>query len=189
MRIIFTHCLLLSTFLLFAQEAKLKKNPRGQYEISEVVTLDSFPAAQLYFNSTLFLANAFQGVRETSQIKDKKAMSVATKGSFPVSIENSYGEIIKAKTYFTLVIQSQENMYKYTISDFYFGHTEETGITSYASYNDRRGIAMSLKQWQEIEVQSEAFLEAFIADLKEEMSQQEILCKEVLSARKKLARH
>lgn len=177
--------LLLSTISLFAQETQFLKRIKGQIEVSEVVLLDSLPASQLYFNSTLFLNEAFNGVRETSQIKDQKTKYVATKGSFPVSIINGYGDDIKAKVVFTLIIQSRENAYKYTLNDFYFAYTEETGITSYASFNDHRGLAMSPKQWQQVEIQAEAFIREFVTDLKEQMSQTEILCKEMLSMQKK----
>jgi hypothetical protein len=86
---------------------------------------------------------------------------------------------------FTLVIQSRENMYRYHLNDFYFAYTEETGITSYASLNDRRGMAMSPKQWKDVESQADEFLSTFIHSLKEKMTQTEVLCKEVLSAQRK----
>lgn len=185
MKTIYLLIALLCATGLFAQEPQLKKNLQGHIELSEVVVVDSFPVSQLYLNATLFLANAFNGVRETSQIKDEKAKSVATKGSFTVTIENSYGDEIKAKTFFTLIIQCKENMYRFMLNDFYFGYTEETGITSYASFNDHLGVAMNKKQWQEVELQTEEFLRNFIDDLKTEMSQKVILCKEMLAANKK----
>ncbi len=185
MKLFYSLLAILCTVNLLAQELKLKKNPQGHTEITEVVSLDSFSVAQLFFNSKLFLSSAFRGVRETSQIKDEKARYVATKGSFPVVIVNGYGEEVSAKVVFTLIIQSKENMYKYSLNDFYFAFTEETGITSYASFNDRRGVAMTPKQWQEVHDQSEAFLSVFIADLKQQMQQTETLCKEALTAKKK----
>lgn len=177
--------LLFTTISLFAQETQFLKRIKGQIEVSEVVHLDSFPASQLYFNSTLFLNEAFNSVRETSQIKDQKTKYVATKGSFPVTILNGYGDELNAKVVFTLVIQSRDNAYKYTLNDFYLAYTEETGITSYASFNDYRGLVMTPKQWQQVEVQAEAFIQEFVIDLKEQMSQMEILCKDMLSMQKK----
>lgn len=188
MRILYTTLPLFFTVTLFAQDNPLLKRTPDQVEISEVVQLDSVPAPQLYYNSTLFLNEAFQGVRETSQIKDKKTKYVATKGSFPVFITNSYGDEVKAKVVFTLIIQCRDNMYKYTLNDLYFAFTEETGITTYASFANRRGLSMSPAQWQEVEVQTEEFFSAFTADLKKHMAQQEILCKEVLSMHKKRSR-
>jgi hypothetical protein len=185
MRLFYTLIAIFCITISNAQETRLLKKVRGQVELSEVVTLDSFSAAQLYFNSKLFLADAFHNVRETSQLKDDKAKSVATKGSFPVSITNGYGEEIKAKVVFTLIIQSKENMYRYTLNDFYFAFTEHTGITSYASFNDRLGVAMNPKQWQEVEIQAEEFFTTFIEDLKLQMVQTELLCKEAASAQKK----
>lgn len=185
MRILYTTLPLFFTVNLFAQDSPLLKKTNNQVEVSEVVQVDSLPAPQLYFNSTLFLNEAFQGVRETSQIKDKKTKSVATKGSFPVFITNSYGEEISGKVVFTLIIQCRDNLYKYTVNDLYFAFTEETGITTYASFVDRRGIAMSPAQWQQIEEQTEAFMRRFVGDLKEQMAQQVILCKEMLSMNKK----
>ena len=188
MRFIYTTLLIFSAISLFAQEARLLKRTGERLEVTEVVLLDSFPSSQLYYNSTLFLSEAFQGVREMSQLKDPKAKSVATKGSFPVSVINGYGEEIKAKVVFTLIIQCRENAYKYSLNDFYFAYTEETGITSYASLNDRRGLSMSPRQWQEVEKQTEEFVSLFVEDLKEQMSQQEILCKEMVSLQKKKAK-
>jgi hypothetical protein len=169
----------------FGQEISFAKNQQGQVEVTEVIRKDSFPAAQLFLNAKLFLANAFHGVRETSQIKDEKTKSVATKGSFPVVIENGNGDEIKAKVVFTLIIQSRDNMYKYVINDFYFAFTEESGITSYASFDDHRGIGMTKKQWQDVETQTTAFLQPFIEDLKIQMSQSEVLCKEMLAMQRK----
>jgi hypothetical protein len=188
MRLIYTSLPFFFTVNLFAQDSSLLKRSPDQVEVTEVVQLASFPASQLYFNSTLFLDEAFQGVRETSQMKDKKTKSVATKGSFPVFITNGYGEEIEAKVVFTLIIQCQENKYRYALNDLYFAYTEATGITSYASFNNRRGLSMSPKQWQEVEAQTETFVRQFTADLKERMAQQEVLCKEVLSMNKKKSR-
>lgn len=163
---------------LFAQDSILQKNSKGDIEIAEVVIIDSFPSVQFYFNSKLFIEQAFSGVKETAQLKDEKAKSVATKGSFPVTIINGDGVEIKAKVYFTLLIQSKENMYRYTINDLYFGYTEITGITSYASFNDRRGILIHTNQWKQIEQQAKTFFASFTETLKETMQQKEILCKE-----------
>jgi hypothetical protein len=176
---------LLCTMPLFSQETKLQRNNQGQVEVTEIVQVDTIPSTQLYFNAKLFFSNFLMNVRETAQIKDEKTKTVATKASFPVTIENAIGEEIKAKAVFTLVIQAKEKMYKYVINDFYFAYTEESGITSYASFNDRRGVAMNKKQWQEVESQAEAFLQSFVLDLKKHMVQKEILCKELAQASKR----
>lgn len=170
---------------LFAQEKKLQRNTHGHIEISEVVQLDSFPAAQLYFNARLFLNSLYQHNSETIQLWDDKSKSVATKASFPVMITNRRGDEIRAKATFALSIQSKDNLYKYTIDDFYFAYTEETGVTSYASFNDRLGLSMSPKQWQQVEAQTEDFLRRLIPDLKEQMRQKLVLCKELIHAKKK----
>jgi hypothetical protein len=185
MKHIFTLPALFCMLQLSAQDLRPAKTTKQVYERVEVVQLDSFPASQLYFNSTLFLADAFSGVRETSQIRDAKAKSVATKGSFPVTIQNAHSEELDGKVVFTLVIQSRENMYRYHINDFYFAYTEETGITSYASLSDHLGMAMTPKQWKEVESQADQFLGTFIQSLKQKMTQTEVLCKEVLSANRK----
>lgn len=176
---------LFCTSCVFAQNAKSLNAGLRKVEYSEVVTLDSLPAAQLYFNSRLFLAEAFHGAREGAQIKDDKTKTVATKGSFPVVIQNGEGDDIRAKAVFTLIIQCREGMYRYTLNDFYFAYTEETGITSYASFNDRLGVGMTRKQWQEVEQQTEEFVRSFVEDIKSHMVQTEILCKEVAMMRKK----
>ena len=170
---------------MFAQETRPHRNIPANVEFSEVVRADSFPSAQLYLNAKLFVSNVFHNVRETAQIKDDKTQSVATKGSFPVTIENGAGEEIKAKTFFTLVIQAKDNVYKYVINDLYFAYTEETGITSYASFNDRLGVAMTKKQWQEVEDQTTVFVQGFIQELKEQMLQKDIVCKELAQANKR----
>lgn len=176
---------LLLTAPLLAQETKLQRNNLGQVEMTEIIPVDSLPSSQLYFNAKLFLSNAFHDVRETAQIKDERSRTVATKASFPVIILNGDGEEIKAKAVFTLVIQAKENLYKYVINDFYFAYTEESGITSYASFNDRRGVAMSKKQWEQVESQANAFMQNFLLDLKENMVQREILCKELAQLHKR----
>lgn len=185
MRKLYLLLALFGTNAIFAQETKPQRNAPANVEFSEVVRADSFPSAQLYFNAKLFVNSVFHNVRETAQIRDDKTQSVATKGSFPVTIENASGEEIKAKTFFTLVIQARENVYKYVINDLYFAYTEETGITSYASFNDRLGVAMTKKQWQQVEDQTNVFVKAFIQDLKEQMLQKDLVCKEVLQANKK----
>lgn len=176
---------LLCSLGLLAQENKLTRNKLNQVELTAAVPVDSFPAAQLYFNSQLFLNNVFQNVRQSAQIRDEKTKMVATKASIPVTIRTEDGAEISAKTYFTLIIQSGEGGYKYAINDFYFGYTEETGITSYASFNDRLGVVMSKRQWLQVEAQTEAFLESFVQELREQMMQKEILCKELLHAGRK----
>lgn len=176
---------LLCSSSLFAQEVKKQRNTIQEVEFTEVVAVDSFPAAQLYLNSKLFLSKAFSGVREAAQIKDDKAKKVATKGSFPVIIKNAYGEEIKAKTYFTLIIQSRDGMYKYSLNDFYFAYTEETGITSYASFNDHLGVGMTKEQWKDVDNQTAVFVKMFIQHLKEEMLQKEVLAKDVSFAKAK----
>jgi hypothetical protein len=169
----------------FAQNSKKQNAAFRNVEYTNVVTLDSFPASQLYFNAKLFLTSAFHSARESAQIKDDKTQTVATKGSFPVVIQNADGENIKAKTFFTLIIQVKQGMYKYMLNDFYFAYTEETGITTYASFNDRMGVFMNKKQWQAVEEQTEEFVKSFVDDLKGHMVQTDILCKDMLTATKK----
>lgn len=190
MKQVFLFASLLCTSLLFAQEMKMVRNNQNQIELTEIVPVDSLPAAQLYLSAQLFLNNSFQNVRQSAQIRDEKNKTVATKASIPVNIESGDGEVISAKTFFTLIIQSKDNGYKYTINDFYFGYTEETGITSYASFNDRLGVVMTRKQWQQVENQTEGFMKNFVQDLKDRMLQKDILCKEVMQAfkKKKLAK-
>jgi hypothetical protein len=185
MKQIFLLWAMLCTCALFAQNEKKKISSYHAVTYSEVVRMDSVPSAQLYFNAKLFLTNAFHGARESAQIKDDKSKTVATKGSFPVVIQNGNGEDIRAKAIFTLLIQTRDGMYKYTLDDFYFAYTEETGITSYASFNDRLGVVMANGQWQEVEAQTDVFAKEFIATMKEHMSQQDILCKELSMANRK----
>ncbi len=185
MKQIFTLPAVFCSLLLSAQSHRSGKTATPEFERNEVVVLDSFPAAQLYFNSTVFLTDAFQGVRQTAQIKDEKTRSVATKGSFPVIIQNSHGEEIGGKVVFTLVIQSRENMYRYQLNDFYFAYTEESGITSYASFSSHLGMSMSARQWKDVETQADQFLSSFIPSLKQQMAQTTVLCKELLAANRK----
>lgn len=188
MRIFYSTLPFFFSIPVFSQDSSLLKRSADQVEIAEVVQLDSFPSSQLYFNAAMFSHAAFQEERSVSPLKDKKTRSVANRGAFPVVITNSQGDEIGARVIFTLHVQCEENMYRYSLSDLYFAFTESTGITSYASFNDRRGLAMSPRQWQEVEVQTEAFLRRFTADLKAQMVQQEVLCKEVLSMHKKRSR-
>lgn len=169
---------------LLAQEKKLQRNNLGHVEVAEVVRLDSFSSAQLYCNAQRFLASFFENARETAQLKDERAKSVATKASFAVTVLNSYGEEIKAKTYFTLMIQARENMYRYSLDDFYFAVSEHSGITSYASFNDRKGIGMSKNEWEQVEAQTEDFINSFVQDLKEHMLQTDFICRETFQSKK-----
>lgn len=181
-------CLLVFLFCAsasFAQNENLVRNNRNQIELTEVIVVDSFPAAQLFLNAQLFLKNVFQEERSSAQIRDEKAKVVGARASISVTIESVGGEELSAKAYFTIFIQSKENGYKYTIGDFYFGYTEETGITSYASFTDHLGVYMTKKQWQQVETQTAGFMNGFVQDLKQQMLQKEILCKEMLSKQRK----
>jgi hypothetical protein len=170
---------------LFAQEPALQKDPGGPVEITEVILLDSFPAAQLFFNAKLFLSNASNRIKEASSSRNEKARSIGAKVSFPVIITTGRGGEINANVDFIIGLQCKESQYSYTLTDFYFAYTEETGITSYAAFKDRIGVLMTPKQWRQVEAQSEVFISAFVSRLKEQMLQTELLCKEVLAANKK----
>ena len=185
MRLIFTLFAVVCITKLSAQELRLLKKVRGQVELSEVVQVDSFTAAKLYFNAKLFLAEAFQGVRETSQIKDDKVKFVATKGSFPVFVAKENGDELAAKVVFKLMIQCKDNMYKYTFNEFYLATTAYTGVTLYASFNDRLGVTLTPQQWQQVEQQAEEFFDDFASDLKIQMAQTDIPFEEVVVTHKK----
>ena len=188
MRIFYTTLPFFFSIPVFSQDSSLLKRTADQVEISEVVRLDSFPSSQLYFNAAMFSHEAFEEERSVAPVKDKKTKSVANRGAFPVVITNRKGDEIGARVVFTLHVQSEENSYRYTLSDLYFAFTEASGVTSYASFGDRRGLAMSPRQWQEVEDQTETFLRRFTAELKEQMVQHDVLCKEVLSMHKKRSR-
>ena len=160
---------LLCTLQGLTQDAKMPRNNLNQVEYSEVVKLDSIASTQLFFNSNSFINTAFHDARNTAQLKDEKTKTIATKGSIPVTVEVANGETITLKTLFTLILQCKDEYYKYTLKDFYFAYTEETGVTVYTSFNDRIGIGMTKKQWAEIETQTDAFVKSFIESLKEKM--------------------
>ena len=188
MRIFYTTLPFFFSIPILAQDSSLLKRSADQVELLEEVRLDSFPSAQLYFNAAMFSHEALESGRGRATLKGKKSRSIVNRGSFPVFITNSQGDEIGANVVFTLSIRAEENGYRYALSDLFFTYTESTGITSYASFNDRRGVAMSRRQWQEGEEQTESFLRRFTTALKEQMVQQEVLCKEVLSMHKKRSR-
>lgn len=170
---------------LFAQDSVLQRNKMGHVEIAEVIPADSLSSSQLFCNAKLFLNSVFANARETAQIRDEKTRTVATKGSFPVTVASETGEVRTGKTYFSLMIQAKDHFYKYTVYDLYFAHKEESGMTTYASLSDRQGLTMTKSQWRQLEIQAGEFFDSFIQDLKDYMQQRTIVCAEDMQANRK----
>jgi len=160
--------------LVIAQEVKMPRNSNGQIEYSEIIEIDSLPSVQLYSNSKMFVNTTFNAGKSIGQIKDDKAKTIITKGSIPVTIEVDKGEYLTAKSIFTVVIQSKNGKYRYSINNLFFAFTEDTGITTYASFDDRRGVHMSKKQWLDVETQTHEFITFFIENLKERMKEMDL---------------
>ena len=185
MKQIYFFIALLCTLQGFTQDFKMPRNNQNQVEYSEIINLDSVASTQLFLNSQSFINAAFHEARNLAQLKDDKTKTIATKGSIPVTVEVSNGEQLTVKAIFTLVIQCKFGVYKYTLKDFFIAYTEETGITVYTSFNDRIGIGMTKKQWTDVEMQTDVFVQSFITTLKEKMMEKTLMHQDLVDVRKK----
>ena len=84
MKLFYLIVILFCTSGLCAQSETLTRNSRNQIEFSEIIAVDSFPAAQLFLNSQLFLKNVFGEEKASAQIIDEKAKLVGSKASIPI---------------------------------------------------------------------------------------------------------
>lgn len=86
---------------------------------SEVVTLKSVPAAELYTRAKVWFATAFSDSKAVLEVQDKEAGVLVGKGSIPyepnISMSSS---LIRGHVTFSISISFKDGRYKYTLSDF-----------------------------------------------------------------------
>lgn len=91
------------------------------FNFSEVIKVDSVSAATLYSNAKLFIANAFVSAKNVTQLEDENSNTIVVKGLFILPLKNmpySFSYLKTFTTTFKLQIQTKDNKYKYTLSDF-----------------------------------------------------------------------
>lgn len=156
----------------FSQTDTLQKNSNGQYEISEVVSVDNTSADDLYSRAKKFVAINFKSGKAVTQLNDDNSKTVVGKGVATMKIKISIGSPVYQPMDYTFTIQCKDNRYKYVISDFLFYNTGDLKTTkaledeSYWLKNKR-----AEKMWLDIKEQTTEQMNSLISLLKKSMTE------------------
>jgi hypothetical protein len=176
-------------FVSYAQEFKAKEKPStfeqitlpidknsGKTVFTEVITLDSVSAENLYNRARLFVSNYYKSSKTVTDLSDEKSSTVIIK-SYKIShFKDWTGGIYPAGGFnYTLKVYCKENRYKYEISSL--THTGE-----YDNFNNSSGGAIendkpdcgtmfiTKKQWNYIKQDCITNIIKLSEDLKKAMS-------------------
>ncbi|MEO6136651.1 MAG: DUF4468 domain-containing protein [Ginsengibacter sp.] len=156
----------------FSQTDSLQKNSNGQYEISEIVNVDSSSKDDLYSRAKKFVAINFKSGKAVTQLNDDNSKTVVGKGVETMKIKISIGSPVYQPMDYTFTILCKDNRYKYVISDFLFYNTGDLNTTkaledeSYWLKNKQ-----SKKMWLDIKHQTTKQMNSLIALLKKSMTE------------------
>lgn len=147
-----------------------------KFNFSEVVQADTMNAKTLYSNAKLFIANAFVSAKNVTQLDDENSNTIVVKGLFILPLKNlpySFSYMKNFTTAFKLQIQTKDNKFKYTLSDFIVkGNTvfDEADLSSsYETQKSEIGKNAHKKLWISMKTSAYDFVTVFIGNLKKEM--------------------
>ncbi len=165
--------LLFIPFISFAQ--KEMDIDTLQFNFSEVVQADTLNAKALYSNAKLFIANAFVSAKNVTQLEDENSNTIVVKGLFILPLKNmpySFSYLESFTTTFKLQIQTKDNRYRYTLSDFIVqDNPVESGDLSLPYEKAKGELAQKQhkKVWDNMKTSAYNFVTAFIGDMKKQM--------------------
>lgn len=147
------------------------------FNFSDVVQVDNFNAKMLYSNAKLFIANAFVSAKDVTQMEDENSNTIVVKGLFILPLKNlpySFSYMKNFTTTFKLQIQTKDNKFKYTLSDFIVkGNAVYDGADLFSTYKTQKGEVgknAHKKLWISMKKSAYDFATVFIEDLKNKMT-------------------
>lgn len=157
-------------FLLTALTASIKASVadsiqyrNGKVIIEEVIAVPNTTSTQLYGKAKLFFTTAFNSSKSVIQSEDIDNHVIVGKGKIVNFEDQGFGGIYRN---FTIIIQTKDNRYRYTITDM---ETEETGMAPMKSTAEHAAeIAKENGDSSAIEGYYSDF-EPFLSLLKEQM--------------------
>lgn len=186
--------IILITFMVFglvsyAQEFKAKEKPStfeqitlpidknsGRVVFTEIITLDSVSAENLYNRARLFVSNHYRSSKTVTDLSDEKSTTIIIKAHITTHFKAwAGGEFPAGGFNYTLKIYCKENRYKYETSNFI--HTGEYDNVNRSSggaiENDKPdcgSMFITKKQWNYIKQDCIVNITKLIEDLKVAMS-------------------
>lgn len=167
--------LLFIPFISFAQ--KEMDIDTLQFNFSEVVQADTLNAKTLYSNAKLFIANAFVSAKDVTQLEDENSNTIVVKGLFVLPLKDlpySFSYMKNFTTSFKLQIQTKDNKFRYTLSDFIVkGNAVYDGADLSSTYKTQKGEVgknAHKKLWISMKKSAYDFATVFIEDLKNKMT-------------------
>ena len=115
----------------YGQEKLLGILPLVEKEVTytNVVTVDSVKATELYIRAKLWLADAYKSSKDVIQVEDKEAGQIVGKGIASVNWQSTFMSISETKVYHTITIQVKDGRYRYEISSFLVKYDYKSGNT------------------------------------------------------------
>lgn len=111
----------LLSFLLIAFTVSIKASivdsiqyRDGKVIIEEIITVPNATSAQMYGKAKIFFTKAFNSSKSVIQSEDVENHQIIGKGKIVKSEDQGYGGIYLN---FTIIIQTKDEKYKYTITD------------------------------------------------------------------------
>ncbi len=140
----------------------------AQEKYTEVVSVDSLTADQLFSRAKLYIANSFVSAKDVTELSDDQGKTIVAKGNFKVRPHGlgSAQSFVK----FKLTIANKDRRYRYSFTDIVFVYQAgsvtrvfETGI------NEIEAGGVTKKQWSNVRDQVNETIDKMIADLKKQM--------------------
>jgi hypothetical protein len=145
-------------------QTELPKDEAGKVTFSDVVTVDSASASQLYSRAQLSIASLFKSAKDVIQLKDDAAKQIVAKGIF-----ENYGYMR-----FSITLQCKDGRYKYILTDFV--HESDPRYkysTSGGNIENEKPAAgtflFSMAAWRKVKEKTKKEVDAIIARIKKDM--------------------
>jgi len=141
-------------------------NSNGKIEYTEVVSVDSAKAADLFSRSKLYITNAFKSGKDVTQLVDDETKTIVGKGVLKIYINAGLGIMWDVYVHFKTTIQCRDGRYKYSLTEF---EAELIGGSTDA-LEEEKPKSYTKKMWASLKEQTNSTINEMIIDLKKQMS-------------------
>lgn len=138
----------------YSQSDSIPKNSEGNYEYSEVVSVDSTSAQKLYSNAKIFVVTAFKSGKAVTQMNDDASKTVAGNGTDQIVTKGLVGSAVDKFILFRILIQCKDGRYRYTITNFKINFTNGVESVTYPLEREKAYNRKILTKKQTAEVYS-----------------------------------
>jgi hypothetical protein len=172
MKKLLTAILICLTFFCEAQTDSIPKDENGKYTYSEIVSVDSISASELYSRAKQWFVSAYNSSKSVIQNDDIESRTIFGKAIIPVTFTAMGSASKMGNVHYEITVSCKDGRLKFVITNFYFKNNYNNNLAFEIAKGPDNGYRK--KDWERAREQVDTNMRALILDLKKSMSKKSI---------------